>query len=392
MKQKQKIAVYSGDIPSTTFIERLIRGLSQRDLQIMLFGFLKTSNPSYNNSVTLVAYKNTRFQKVLHLLKYTMLLVLFRFKDKRKLDSILKTSNQNTLREKVKYYPVLWHKPDVFHLQWAKGISDWIWVKEFGIKLILSLRGAHINYSPIADETLAETYTSLFPHVDGFHAVSKAIAKEAVRYGAPEDRIKVVYSGLDVNPSEDSNSTSNKIFNIVSIGRSHWVKGYSYAIDMCKILKEANVNFKYTIIGGDDSVELSYQINDLGLEAHVELLGQMPFKTVKSFIERSDLLLLSSVKEGVANVVLEAMALKTLVLATDSGGMAEVITPYENGYLSTIRDPESLASKVLEIIDLKQDKRNSILENAYEYIQDHHRQDTMINGMCALYDNTKIVS
>lgn len=143
MKQKQKIAVYSGDIPSTTFIERLIRGLSQRDLQIMLFGFLKTSNPSYNNSVTLVAYKNTRFQKVLHLLKYTMLLVLFRFKDKRKLDSILKTSNQNTLREKVKYYPVLWHKPDVFHLQWAKGISDWIWVKEFGIKLILSLRSAY---------------------------------------------------------------------------------------------------------------------------------------------------------------------------------------------------------------------------------------------------------
>lgn len=326
MKQKLKIAVYSGDIPSTTFIERLIRGLSERDLQIILFGFLKTSNYNYNNSVSLVAYQNTRFHKALHLIKYTILLFLFKNRDKRKLDSILSSKSQNSLRDKVKYYPVLWHQPDIFHLQWAKGISDWRWVQEFGMKLIVSLRGAHINYSPIADESLAKNYNLLFPKVDGFHAVSKAIAEEAVIYGAPKDRIKVVYSGLDTETFEAVNSVSNTVFQIISIGRSHWVKGYSYALDMCKILKEANVKFKYTIIGADNSVELSYQIYDLGLEDHVELLPSMPFETVKSHISESDLLLLSSVKEGVANVVLEAMALRTLVLATDCGGIAEVIS------------------------------------------------------------------
>lgn len=391
MKQKLKIAVYSGDIPSTTFIERLIRGLSERDLQIILFGFLKTSNYNYNNSVSLVAYQNTRFHKALHLIKYTILLFLFKNRDKRKLDSILSSKSQNSLRDRVKYYPVLWHKPNIFHLQWAKGISDWIWVQEFGMKLIVSLRGAHINYSPIADESLANTYKSLFPKVDGFHAVSKAIAKEAVLYGAIEDRIKVVYSGLDTETFEAVNSVSNTVFQIISIGRSHWVKGYSYALDMCKILKEANVKFKYTIIGADNSVELSYQIYDLGLEDHVELLPSMPFETVKSHISVSDLLLLSSVKEGVANVVLEAMALRTLVLATDCGGIPEVIFPNKNGFLAKVRSSEGLANKVLEIINMKHDKKQSILESAHEYIFNHHRQETMIDQMFVLYNNTKIV-
>ncbi len=391
MKQKLKIAVYSGDIPSTTFIERLIEGLSEKDLQIILFGFLKTRNFSYNNSVSLVVYQNTRLQKALHLIKYTVLLSIFKHGDKRKLDGILRSRSQNSLRDRVKYYPVLWHKPNIFHLQWAKGISDWIWVQEFGMKLIVSLRGAHINYSPIADESLANTYKSLFPKVDGFHAVSKAIAKEAVLYGAPEDRIKVVYSGLDTESFEPVNSVSNTVFQIISIGRSHWVKGYSYALDMCKILKDAKVKFKYTIIGADNSVELSYQIYDLGLEDHVECLGQVPFENVKNHIQSSDLVLLSSVKEGLANVVLEAMALKTLVLATDCGGMAEVITPNENGFLATNRNAEDLAKKVLEILNMSHEDKHRIIENAQRYIQNYHHQDSMIVDMIELYNNVNIV-
>ena len=52
-------------------------------------------------------------------------------------------------------------------------------------KFILSLRGAHINYSPLADSSLAQTYSRLFPKIHAFHAVSKAIMDLNVRYNIP---------------------------------------------------------------------------------------------------------------------------------------------------------------------------------------------------------------
>ena len=125
-----------------------------------------------------------------------MLLFLFNRKDKKTLDIFINQNTKNKTLSKIKYYPVLWYKPDVFHIQWAKSISDWHWVQQFGIKLIVSLRGVHINYSPIFDPKLAEIYRKYFPQVDGFHAVSKAISLEAQKYGAVAEKIKVVYSGL----------------------------------------------------------------------------------------------------------------------------------------------------------------------------------------------------
>ena len=135
LKKALKIAIYSGDIPSTTFIERLIQGLANTGNNIYLFGF-KKEKMSYKGSVSVFAYKNTKPHKALHYLTYSFLLFCFKPKEKQKLDAILKAQSKNLLLAKVKCYPVLWHKPDVFHMQWAKGLEDWMWVKDFGIKLV----------------------------------------------------------------------------------------------------------------------------------------------------------------------------------------------------------------------------------------------------------------
>lgn len=386
MKHQKKIAIYSGDIPSTTFIERLILGVSRSNYKLYLFGFIKTSPPVYNGSVSVVGYKNNKIHKAFHLLKYSVLLFFFKNQQKSKLDRILKARSRNVLSDKVKCYPVLWHQPDIFHLQWAKGLEDWIWVQEFGMQLVLSLRGAHINYSPIADRELAAMYRNYFPKVDAFHAVSKAIADEAEKYGAQKEKIKVVYSGLDIEPEHADNIKTNDVFTILSVGRSHWVKGYTYALDACKILKDANFNFKYTIIGAAENIELAYQIQDLGLQEDVELLDYMPFSRVQESIYQSDMLLLSSIKEGLANVVLEAMALKTIVLSTDCGGMNEVITDGINGFLTPIRDAETMAQNISEIANLPEDIKEKIREQGIKKIQSNHTTHQMVNAMIALYD------
>lgn len=379
-----KIAIYSGEIPSTTFIERLIICVSKVNATIYLFGNRK-KRTAYGPEVKVIGYTHNRLHKLWHLIKYGILLSLFQPTEKRQLDVLLKVTSKNNRYSKVKYYPVLWYKPDIFHLQWAKGLEEWSWVQEFGIKLILSLRGAHINYSPIADAKLAEMYRVHFPKVDGFHAVSKAIGKEAEKYGADVDKIKIIYSGLDLAEFKTFPKNQTLVFQILSIGRSHWIKGYTYALDACKILKDQGVQFHYTIVGGANDIELLYQIEDLGLQQEISLIGPTSMEEVKKHIQQSDLMLLPSINEGVANVVLEAMALKTLVLSTNCGGMNEVVVDSVNGYLTPIRDSKKMASNIKKIMSLPQTDKETIVSEAYHTIVNQHSEMQMVEGMLELY-------
>lgn len=387
MNKKLKIAIYSGEIPSTTFIERLIDGLSTKDCEILLFGRINKKSQYNSRKIKIKGYKSNKVYKGIYLLYYTTLLLIFKSKDKQKLDTLLKVEARNNMYERVKCYPVLWHKPDIFHIQWAKGLKDWIWVKDFGIKLVLSLRGAHINYSPIADKNLAEMYQKYFPKVDAFHAVSKAISNEALKYGAKDEKIKVVFSGLDLNnltnPTLNA-SQKNNTFNVISVGRPHWIKGYVYALDAFKLLKEENFRFTYTIVGGLN-LELKYQIKELGLEDHVLIVNYLPFDEVQRLIGISDLFLLPSLKEGIANVVLEAMAAKKVVLTTNCGGMEEVVVDGHNGFVVPIRDTNEMAKKIIEISKLSDVQKQKITSNAFATIQKQHSEELMIERMLELY-------
>ena len=383
---QRKIAVFSGQVPSTTFIERLIKGLADDGFKIYLFGS-NSKKVSYSKNIFLVTYSNT-FQKFIILKKYTILLLLFKRKEKKAIDKIIaqKESNSNFL--KVKYYPVLYHKPDIFHLQWGKGIADWIWVQDFGIKIILSLRGTHITISPSADQVLAFQYQTYFPQIDGFHAVSNAIKIEAEKFGAPASKIKIIYSGLNVKKIPFSlNKIQNNPIKIVSIGRSHWVKGYTYALEAFSLLKDKNFEFQYSIVGVENEEELIFQRAQLGLEKHVSFEKSMPFQNIITAIQKADVLLLSSVEEGIANVVLEAMALGTIVLSTNCGGMDEVIVNGENGFLVPIRNPQAIADKIIKISSLSVSDKFLICKRARTAVENQHGFDTMIFQMKDLYNS-----
>lgn len=385
MKNPIKIAIYSGIVPSTTFIERLIDGLAKKDHKIYLFG-VQSKKIAPRKNIDIITYVN-KISKLLLLIKYSFLLILYKKNEKKRLDNIIFNTKKKSRLLKVKYYPVLYYCPDIFHLQWAKGIEDWVWVQEFGIKLVVSLRGAHINYSPIADDVLARTYKNLFPKVDGFHAVSKAILLESLKYNAVLKNINVIYSGLELQrlAFQAKGFDKNGKLNILSIGRDHWKKGYTYALRSMKLLKEMKIDFHYTIVGVDNDEELMYQKSQFELENEVTFIGKMSFEEVLKNIKSADVLVLSSVEEGIANVVLEAMALGTLVVSTDCGGINEVIINNENGYLIPIRDPESMANTLFKVSDLSSANYQNITCAARRTIEKQHSHEKMIHEMNELY-------
>lgn len=379
------VAIYTGVTKSTTFIERLISGLRAKGTFVYVFGAYTGEQSSHEN--IRYVYHNEKWHKLFVLIKYIVLLILFKPKEKKILDAIIAGKKKSKRLLKLKFYPVLYHKPDVFHVQWAKSIEDWIWVEDFGMRLVLSLRGAHINYSPVVDRQLATTYKKLFPEVSAFHAVSKAIAQEALKYNANSDDIQVVKSGLKLVefPFTPKAFDPNSQLNMISVGRNHWIKNYRMALDAIYRLKQQGIEVHYKIIGVANSEALVFQRDQFGLNANVSFLDTMPFADVQSAIKEAHVMLLTSIKEGIANVVLEAMALGTLVVSTDCGGMSEVITSNQTGFLTSNNDVQAMFDTLLHVSQLDLNEYLKITKQARAFIEAYHDEDKMVAEMQALY-------
>ncbi|MCH8555931.1 MAG: glycosyltransferase family 4 protein [Schleiferiaceae bacterium] len=387
-----KVALYVGQLPAPTFVNRLAAGLAKSGVEVSMHGkFKKRVIPP--KAVRIRGFQDGwqegRIGKFKLFLKYTFLLTIFQSQKKKRVDHWMKENGYKHWGTKAHVYPLLWEQPDIIHVQWAKDIPIFAWCGLVDIGLVLSLRGAQINYSPICNPKLAARYNSVFPKVNAFHGVSNAICHEAAKYGADLSRCHVVYSGFDLTQfppiARIERKEKNKPFQLLSIGRSHWKKGYHIALDALHELKRQGVSFCYTIIGGADSEELLFQIHQLGLADSVVVLGNVPFSAVKTHLSAADAFLLPSVEEGIANVVLEAMLLGTPVISTNCGGMEEVVVHGETGWIVPIRNVQATAATIKEVMQETPEVRNRILLAARKKVEQQHSEQNMVQGMMQVY-------
>ena len=175
---------------------------------------------------------------------------------------------------------------------------------------------------------------------------------------------------------------------IISIGRCHWIKGYTSVLDAMDIMKKQGVKFHYTIIAsGRDDENLQYQIHDLGLNEFVTFINGLPHKQVIEKLSESNLLLHPSVGEGISNVVLEAMALRIPVVSTDCGGMTEVFDNNKNGFFVPARDIEAMTLMIKNFIKMDKRRKIKIINNAQNRIREQFLLNKQIKSMISFYHN-----
>jgi colanic acid/amylovoran biosynthesis glycosyltransferase len=118
----------------------------------------------------------------------------------------------------------------------------------------------------------------------------------------------------------------------------------------------------------------------------VKVVGGLSQNKLISFLKIQNMLVLPSVEEGIANVVLEAMAIGLTVISTGCGGMAEVVIPKKTGWLIPMRNGKAIAEAVIDVYDTDASKRSEILLNAHNLIKKEFNYDKSIAAFIKLYD------
>lgn len=370
-----RITIVSGSVPTTTFIDNLIYAMADEGMDITVTG-KQTGVYHYPDNVSVILTPETLIAQLWFIIRLGIATGF-------KYWSIIKKysrSNKGFFKDLLFYLPIIKSDPNKIHIQWTAFIHNRDALFEiFPDRVLVSMRGAHINYTPITTPAIKESYLRLFPKVYRFHAVSQAIANEAVQYNANYDKTDVIYSYVQDSllEKEIQQKPQRSKLHIISVGRFFWKKGYEYAIDALSILKDNEIPFHYTLVAeGDVPASLMFQLHQCNLKEDVSIINGATHEKVISLIEEHDVLLLSSVEEGIANVVLEAMTVGTPVVTTNAGGMEEVIKNEENGFIVPLRKVSAMADALMKVYEMSSEERYKMAHNAKSFVEGRHNSKT----------------
>jgi colanic acid/amylovoran biosynthesis glycosyltransferase len=269
--------------------------------------------------------------------------------------------------------------PDIIHFAYSGiGVTylDIIPVlKDKNIKIITSCRGSAEKVRPIVEPKRKIELQTLFNFCNRIHCVSQDMMNGLIKYGLEPQKSFVNFPSVDINyfkREEPYNAFHNNRVKLITTGRLHFQKGYVLSLLAMKKLIDEGFDFEYKIIGeGPDLHLIQYMISELGLESNVLLTGKVSSVEVKKLLLESDIFILPSLYEGIANAALEALALQLPLITTRSGGMEEVIENNENGIIAERFDANALAEAIKKLIQsqsLRQQISNesrSIIEKVF---------------------------
>ncbi|MBE0349645.1 hypothetical protein PLIP_a3187 [Pseudoalteromonas lipolytica LMEB 39] len=231
---------------------------------------------------------------------------------------------------------------------------------------------------------------------DVFTNVShKAVNNFEARGAAKKGTMLTVLNGIDINKfyfSYERRSaarvplqTNKKL--ILSVGRFHKAKDYPNLLHAFSLICNERSDVELWIVGdGDLKKDIEQLIFKLNLTGYVKLLGIR--NDIPDLMNASDVYALSSAWEGFGLVVAEAMATERVVVATDCGGVKEVIG--ECGFLVPTEDPELFAISLKKALNLEVEERQKLGVMARLRVKEKYSLRTVAKKWLAVYSNINV--
>jgi glycosyltransferase involved in cell wall biosynthesis len=224
--------------------------------------------------------------------------------------------------------------------------------KALGIPYSVKARGADIHYWGTQSAT-RKMVRQAADSAAGLLAVSDAMRRSMARMGIDADKIRVHYTGVDLDTFELTDRAAAKAaldFNgpvILSVGALIPRKGQDLLVRALPHLPDVTL-----LLAGQGQYRrvLESLAQDLGVERRIGFLGSVPHHKLPRIFAAADVMALPSESEGLANAWVEALACGTPIVISDVGGARELLDRPEAGRIVD-RDPEAIADAIRAILD-----------------------------------------
>jgi glycosyltransferase involved in cell wall biosynthesis len=215
-----------------------------------------------------------------------------------------------------------------------------------------------------------------------FSVLSQSTRDDLIARGVPRENVRLIYSGLTQEAYQaPAQKPAREHPVILYLGRIKKYKGIELGLHAVRRLREKYPNIEYQVVGAGDFLEpLRQMARELGVERNVNFTGLKRGAEKTALLQKADVLIYTSPKEGWGLSVVEANACGTVVVASDAPGLRESVVHDKTGFLIPHGDVTALATRIDQLLSdpaLYGRMRASAVEWAQTFTWDRATRETL---------------
>ena len=251
------------------------------------------------------------------------------------------------------------------HFTWTSGYVGTKLKERYGTPLVITSHGFDIYNLPFKDDEWSKKIQYVLNSADFAMTVSNSnlqLMKKLIAHTPT----KILPNGFKrdfffYRDKEETRNVLNLPINkkiIFTAGHLIEVKGHKFLVEaMNEIVKSRKDTLCLIAGSGSQKNSILKQIKKLRLQDYVKLVGEIPHCNIPLWINACDIFVLSSLNEGNPTVMFEALGCGKPFIGTKVGGIPEIISSNEYGFLVKSKDPQDLSEKMLIALNKKWDYR-----------------------------------
>jgi glycosyltransferase involved in cell wall biosynthesis len=257
----------------------------------------------------------------------------------------------------------------------------------------------HEYQSGLANRTYVALKKLCAPLTDQFISVSEATARGAIRAGIGDpEKHAVVFSGMDLEPfltaeARLDRAAARRRFGLPpeapvvgKVARLFPLKGHAEFLAAAAAIHAARPDVHFLLVGdGVLRADLEAEVRRRGLDPVVHFAGLVPSTEIPAALLAMDVVVHTSLREGIARVLPQALAVGRPVVTFALDGAPEVVADGESGYVVPPIDTQALASRVVELL-ADPVRRAAMAARGREFVVREFPVERMVAKIDALYE------
>jgi glycosyltransferase involved in cell wall biosynthesis len=249
----------------------------------------------------------------------------------------------------------------------------------------------HSILEPYAKKPSNQIVAKLLAHVIAISSNRQQLMQRNL--GLSAKNLTLIHGGTEIEPLADAEARQQcreqlgiaaDRLALLSVGHLGQIKGHDYVVEAMTTVIQRIPNV-HLYIGGQGLEEDFRRLNSLiaqhQLQQHVTLLGEIK---PKPWYDASDVFVLASIEEGFGLVFIEAAARRLPVVATDTGGISDIVVHAETGFLVPVRDSAAIANALIPLLE-NTELRTRCGVAARRRVEEHFLVDHMVGKYLNIY-------